>query len=227
MAATARRTGRPHTAVLSRELIVETALRLLDERGEHGAGMRDIARELGVRPSALYNHVKGKEDVVDGIRELVSDRFDISGFGVLPWDRAVERWARSYLGSFAAHPPTIALLGVQPLATGSRTSRMYDTVCAGLIEAGWPEGRAMQIVVALECFILGSALDHAAPDDMLDPGEDPHVPVFRAAYDARDRELDGRRPAEASFELGLRAMLTGLRAEFEALGGGRDPRPAS
>ena len=102
MAATARRTGRPHTAALSRELIVETALRLLDERGEHGAGMRDIARELGVRPSALYNHVKGKEDVVDGIRELVSDRFDISGFGVLPWDRAVERWARSYLGSFAA-----------------------------------------------------------------------------------------------------------------------------
>lgn len=217
MAASTRRTGRPSVAVLSRQLILETALRLIDERGERGAGMRDLARELGVQPSALYNHVKGREDVIDGIRELVSDRFDVSGFGSLPWDSAIERWARSYFYSFAAHPPTIALLAVQPLAEGSRTSRMYDAVCAGLVEAGWPEDNVMKVVVTLECFILGSALDHAAPDDMLDPGKDPEVPVFRASYDARLAVVGSGHQAEATFEFGLKAMLAGLKASYDEL----------
>src|SRR5690606_6509908 len=107
MALSTRGLGRPRQAVLSRELILHTALRLVDERGENGAGIRDIARELGVRPSALYNHIKGQDDLIDGIRELVSDRIDVSAFGVAPWDEAARQWARSYRSAFAAHPPTI------------------------------------------------------------------------------------------------------------------------
>lgn len=214
-----RRAGRPRQRVLSRDLILETGLRLLDERGEHGAGIRDIARELGVRPSALYNHISGQEDLVGGIRELVSDRIDVSGFGPLPWDEAVRRWADSYRRAFAAHPPTIALLAVRPLVPGSRTSRMYDAVSEGLIDAGWPRERVLSVIVALECFILGAALDHVAPPDMLHPGEDPAAPSFRAVYEARARELDGASPSEAAFRLGLEAMLAGLGAELAALRG--------
>lgn len=212
-----RSSGRPRAAVLTRELILRTALRLLDERGEQGAGMRDLARELSVRPSALYNHVSGYDDLLDGVRELVSDRIDVSGFGELQWDAAIDQWARSYRSAFAAHPPTIALMAVRPLLPGTRTGRMYDAVCRGLIEAGWPESQVLPVIVALECFILGAALDDTAPIDMLDPGSDPDVPHFRLAYDARAAELDDAQPSDASFELGLAAMLTGLRAQFEAL----------
>ena len=80
----ARKSGRPRVAVLSRDLILETALKLLDERGEQGAGIRDIARALEVRPSALYNHISGQDDIIAGIRELVSDRTGaLSPFGEL------------------------------------------------------------------------------------------------------------------------------------------------
>lgn len=232
MALSTRGLGRPREAVLNRELILQTALRLLDERGERGSGMRDIARELGVRPSALYNHIGGRDELIDGIRELVSDRIDVSGFGTMPWDEAVRHWARSYRIAFAAHPPTIALLAVRPLVPESRTSRMYDAVCGGLAAAGWPIDRVLTVVVALENFILGSALDATARDDMLDPGDDAGVPRFRAAFDARERRLAGAqivsgepsdsgalpagsaRPADAAFDLGLEAMIAGLREEY-------------
>ncbi|KIP52626.1 TetR/AcrR family transcriptional regulator [Leucobacter komagatae] len=211
-----RRSGRPTTAVLTRGLILETALRLLDERGESGASLRLIARELGVRPSALYNHIGGQDDLISGIRELVSDRIDVSGFAELRWDDALERWARSYRNAFAAHPPTIALLGVLPIATGTRTSQMYEVVCGGLIAAGWPESEVLTTIVAVECFILGAALDHTAPDDMLNPGVDPDAPTFSAAYDAARSAAGAERPTDISFEIGLSAMLTGLRARHAA-----------
>ena len=219
MASATRGTGRPRQAVLTRDLIMRTALRLLDERGEQGAGIRDIARELGVRPSALYNHIGGQEDLTSGIRELVSDRIDVSGFGEMPWEDAVKRWAWSYRRAFAAHPPTIAILAVRPLVPRSRTSRMYDAVCRGFIDAGWPEHEALTAIVALECFILGGALDDTAPDDMLDPGDDDENPAFRTAYAARATALGGQRSAEVTFGVGLEAMIAGLRSRLQAVDG--------
>lgn len=217
----ARKSGRPRVAVLSRDLILETALKLLDERGEQGAGIRDIARALEVRPSALYNHISGQDDIIAGIRELVSDRIDVSGFGTLSWDDAVRRWAWSYRSAFSAHPPTIAIMVVTPLASRSRTSQMYEVVCKGLIEAGWPERMVLSLIVSLECFILGAALDHVAPDNMMDPGEDETAPSFVAAYTARASGLPSAeaRPTDTMFEMGLEAMLAGLTVTFQQLKG--------
>ncbi|MCA0345968.1 MAG: TetR/AcrR family transcriptional regulator [Actinobacteria bacterium] len=215
----ARKSGRPRVAVLSREMILETALKLLDERGEQGAGIRDIARALEVRPSALYNHISGQDDIIAGIRELVSDRIDVSGFGTLSWDEAVRRWAWSYRSAFAAHPPTIAIMVITPLASKSRTSQMYEAVCKGLIEAGWPEPMVLNLIVSLECFILGAALDHVAPDDMMNPGEDETAPHFVAAYAARQPGPTHDRPTDAVFETGLEAMLAGLTATYQQLKG--------
>lgn len=214
-----RRAGRPRTPLLSRELIIETAIRLLNERGEAGAGMREVARELGVRPSALYNHVAGRDDLIGGIRELISDRIDVACFDELSWDVALIRWADSYRAVFAAHPPTIALLATTPLTADSRTSFMYDAVVRALLQAGWPEDRALTVIVAIESFLLGAALDAAADPDMLDPGDRDDVREFAAAFAARRRALAaaGSGPADAAYRLGIDAIVVGLRAEFAAL----------
>ncbi|UOR01019.1 TetR/AcrR family transcriptional regulator C-terminal domain-containing protein [Leucobacter allii] len=214
-----RGAGRPKRRVLSRRLILETGLRLMDAHGVDRAGMRAIADELGVRPSSLYNHVAGTADLIAGVRELISDRIDTGVFAAAPWDAALEAWARSYRSAFAAHPPTIALLAVTPLAERSDTTRMYDAVVAGLVRAGWPPERVLTVIVALESFILGSALDYEAADDMFEPGPRADVPAFTAAYRARERALaaSGTRPADAAFELGLRALVSGFRAEHAAL----------
>ena len=214
-----RRAGRPRQRVLSPRLIHETALRLINRHGVEGASMRAIASELGVRPSSLYNHVAGQAELIAGVRDLVSERIPTAPFAELPWDEALEQWALGYRLAFASHPPTIALLAVQPLNPESATSFMYDTVAAALVRAGWPEERALSVIVAFECFILGAALDLAADPTMLDPGRRTDVPAFSAVYRARRDALAATdtSPADDAFTIGLRAMLAGLRAEFARL----------
>lgn len=212
-----RRVGRPTSPVLSRQIIAAAALDLLDESGDAGFTLARLASRLRVRPSALYNHVSGKEDIIAGVRELVSDRIDTSAFGVAPWDEAVKVWARSYRRAFAAHPPTIALLATLPLTGAARTVTMYERVAEGFRDAGWPEGEMLSVVVALESFILGSALDAVAPDDMFDPAEfEPEVPVLAQAYAARARARRTVPIAEATFELGLDAFVDGLTRRLES-----------
>lgn len=217
-AAPKRRVGRPKQRVLSRRLILETGLALIDEHGAEGAGMRAIAKRLGVRPSALYNHVSGQAELIAGMRELVSDRISTAAFDSLPWDEALEQWARDYRVAFAAHPSTIALLAVIPLEGAGATILMYDRVVEAMVRAGWEKHKVLVAIVALESFILGSALDSAAPDDMMKPDADAAAPSFAAAYAARASALHerGQRPADASFELGLRALVAGFKAEFDA-----------
>ena len=216
-----RRAGRPRTGILSRRLILETGLRLIDERGPHGAGMRAIAQELGVRPSALYNHVDGQPALVAGVRELISERIPTDMFADQRWDAALESWAHHYREAFAAHPPTIALLAVLPLSEDSITTSMYEVVIASLARAGWPADRRLEVLVTIEAFILGAALDLAAEDDMMNPGPRTDVPAYTEAYRSRAELLarTGERAADRSFALGLRALLTGLRAELRELRG--------
>jgi AcrR family transcriptional regulator len=212
----ARRVGRPRTTVLTRDLIAHAALRLLDESGADGFTMARLAQALRVRPSALYNHVDGKEDVIASVRELISDRIDVSAFETEPWDAAMLAWAHSYLVAFATHPPTIALLATLPLSGALRTMRMYDTVVTAMVRAGWPEHEVLPTMIAVESFILGSALDAIAPADMFDPaGAEEDVPAFASAYRARAGALGTTPPATAAFETGLSALLDGLRARYE------------
>lgn len=216
----ARRVGRPTTTVLTRDLIAEAALRLLDEGGSDGFTMARLAQALRVRPSALYNHVDGKEDVIAGIRELISDRIDVSAFAAEPWDAAMLHWAYSYRVAFAGHPPTIAMLATMPLRGAVRTMRMYETVVAAMVAAGWPEEEVLPTIVAVESFILGSALDAVAPGDMFDPsGAEAEVPAFAAAYRARARAVGAAPPADGAFAVGLHAVLDGLRLRFAEVAG--------
>ncbi|UOR01022.1 TetR/AcrR family transcriptional regulator [Leucobacter allii] len=213
-----RRVGRPSEQVLSRVLIVEAALALIDEHGAQGFGMRDIARSLGVRPSALYNHVENKDDIYRGIRELIGERITWDGLDDAPWDVALAAWAREYRAAFAAHPPTVALLAVMPISPTSSVSVAYDRVVHALGRGGWGRGEALNVLVALESFILGSALDAAAAPDMMDPGERDDVPEFSAAYREREELVrsTGASPADQAFETGLQLILDGLRTAAAA-----------
>ncbi|WP_433349040.1 TetR/AcrR family transcriptional regulator [Microtetraspora malaysiensis] len=221
-----RRAGRPATPVLSREIIARAALGLIDDAGADGFSLAALAKRLGVRPSSFYNHVDGKDDILAAVRELVSDSIDASMFARLPWDEALIVWAHGYRDTFAAHPPAISLLATLPITGALRTLRMYDQVVSGLERGGWPGEMIIPVMVSVESFILGSALDMVAPPDMFDSGPlSSEAPSFAAAVRARDAAAaaNGRPPADLSFEVGLAAIVDGLRCTLLALGG--PPRP--
>ncbi|MGW4821312.1 TetR/AcrR family transcriptional regulator [Streptomyces sp. NPDC004227] len=198
-------------------MIVRGALDLIDEVGAEGFSIALLARRLRVRPSSLYNHVKGKDDILAGVRELVADPIDAKVFDTLPWDEALVSWARLYRAAFAAHPQTISLLATMPVSGAHRTLRMYESVVGGLERGGWPTASVIPVMVGVESFILGSALDLVAPAAMFDPGPDsPQVPRFTAAVHARDEvsAARGRPAADLAFEVALAALVDGLRARL-------------
>jgi AcrR family transcriptional regulator len=59
--------ARPLTALISREAIIEAALRLVDEHGMAGLSIRRIAAELGVDGSSLYHYFASKDDILDAV----------------------------------------------------------------------------------------------------------------------------------------------------------------
>lgn len=195
--------------MLDREKILVAALRLLNSVGPEKFSMSVLASELGVKPPALYHHVKNKQALLSGMRELVSASIDVSGFRTLPWRAAVERWARSYRAAFSAHPNAIALLATEPITGSTGTLGMYECVVQGFLVAGWKPAQVMADMTVLESFILGSALDVVAPVDMYEPGDDAsQTPGLVGVLRASAAEEGSR--ADLAFEVGLGVMIDGL-----------------
>ncbi len=211
-AAGRRRRGRPSAAVLSRGGITAAAMALVDARGPRSLTMAALADQLGVAPSALYNHVATKDELLGWLQDDVNSEIDVSAFAAGPWDGAVAAWARSYRSAYAQHAALVPLIATARVAGAEHTVAMYERVAAGLAGAGWPPHLVADVIVAVESFVLGSALDVSAPTDILEPGSlAPGAPALSAAVAARtDHD-----PALVAFELGLTALVDGLAARLD------------
>lgn len=209
-----RRAGRPTAAVLDQAGITLAALRLISKNGYDGLTMAALARSLNVAPSALYNHVASKHDVLMLVEDHLAAMVDVSAFGSDPWEDAVRQWAWSYRDVFSQHTPLIPVIAVLPVADAPKTLAMYEAVTAGFREAGFPEERIISAIVALEAFIFGAAYDVNAPEDIFDAGSlAGQTPNFTSAVD-RLAEQGHDRPADVAFSLGLEALISGFAALF-------------
>ncbi|MET8754779.1 TetR/AcrR family transcriptional regulator C-terminal domain-containing protein [Streptomyces sp. NPDC004667] len=193
--------ARPRTPLLDRERIAAAALQLVAEQGEFS--VPQVARALGVQTASLYHHVDGRAGVVELIRERVCAAIDDAALEVEPWDRALERWARSYRAAFAAYPRAIPLLMTTPVRA-PKVLAQYERAVALLRAAGFPEERVMPLLTGLENLILGSALDLAAPEAMWEPSA--RTPLLASALAA-----GGPHRADTAFDLALAAFLTYAR----------------
>ncbi|XAS67492.1 TetR/AcrR family transcriptional regulator [Micrococcaceae bacterium Sec5.7] len=207
-----RRAGRPAAAVLDQAGITAAALQLIGKNGYDGLTMAALARSLNVAPSALYNHVESKRDVLLLVEDHLAALVDVSAFREMPWDEAVRKWAWSYRDVFAEHTPLIPVIAVLPVTDAPQTLAMYETVSAGFREAGFPDERIVSAIVALESFIFGSAYDVTAPADIFDSGTmADSTPNFTGAVRSL-AEQGHEKPADVAFTLGLEALIAGLGA---------------
>ena len=206
--------GRPHTPLVDRDRIADAALRLTDRRGDFT--ILDLARALKVTPAAIYHHVDGRAGIIALLRQKMAGTVDASGFGQLPWDQALCRWAASYRDTFAAHPGTIGMLAAEPVADPA-VQAQYERAVTALQDAGFPGHTALAVITAVESFVLGSALDLAAPPVMVADVDAAATPRLAAAAAATP---SGRARADQAFQLGLDALITGLRHRLGQAGNG-------
>jgi len=205
-----RRVGRPAKAVLTRARIGSAALELVDATGDFT--LPELARRLGVQTASLYHHVDGRAGIIEVLREQVSDAMDAIALEDGPWDLALARYFRSYRQVFATHPRVVPLLTTATVRS-EKVIRAYDRMVARLGEAGIPAERAMRILTALDNFVIGSALDLAAPDVMWEVPDDVEAPALSAALAAQPTN---RKRADEAFEEGLTRLLASVTAEYGA-----------
>jgi len=93
---------------LSRERIIQAALQIMDHEGLDAVTMRRVAREVGVEAMSLYHHVRGKEDLLDGICTHVMRDFRYPDED-RPWIEVVRDGAREWRRVVRNHPNGIPL----------------------------------------------------------------------------------------------------------------------
>lgn len=209
-----RRAGRPSTVLLTRQRVLDAAFALADEPGGDFS-VTAIARRLGVQPPAIYNYFANKIDIIAGMRGELSRRLDSSGFDTQPWYEAVIPWAREYLEALGQHPGIIATLATLPIDSEPESIAEYECITASLRRDGYPEQHIVPALVAIESFIIGSALDALTPEDNMSPARAPEeaptlLQTERTARDAAGAE--GLTMARSIFEFGLEALIAGLRS---------------
>ena len=201
-----RRVGRPRRPVLDRRRIGEAALALVDETGSFT--LPELARRLGVQTPSLYHHVDGRAGIVELLREQVGLSMDAGQLDRRPWDAALRGFFRSYRAGFAAHPRVVPLLTSSAIRSPDVLAA-YEKMLVLLGEVGVPRGEAMAILTACENFVIGSALDLAAPDVMWELPDDVDAPHLAAAL-AEQSGPDHR--ADNAFEFGLSTLLASIAA---------------
>jgi AcrR family transcriptional regulator len=206
--------GRPSKPMLSRAIIARAALETVDEHGADGLTMRALAERLGVKAASLYNHLAGKDDLLDALSELVNQEIDLTPLGGDDWHAGIDAYARGYRAVFLRHPNTIALLARRRVEADLQL-RGYDALLGTLIRAGLTPADAAEAAAALDYLVLGSALETFTAGFTRPPsGYRPQFPALATSLEAaalRDRGAPGL--DDRGFDLALRLLLAGLRAD--------------
>jgi len=206
---------------MTRELVLATALELIDADGVEGLSMRRLGRALGRDPMTLYRHAANKMALLDGVAELVLSQLTVDPNDP-DWVGQLRQVARDYRGLALAHPKVVPLLVTRPLATplGLRprgTLRPLEEVLTLLTRAGFSGPDALHIYRALFGFLYGHVLNELQEvvenpeetDDLLRLGLHRlpirEFPLLRSLAPVL-ASYDG--PAE--LESGLDILLTGL-----------------
>jgi AcrR family transcriptional regulator len=194
--------ARPRVPLLSADRIADAAIELVDSGDAFGVNA--LARRLGVTPSSLYNHVDGR----DGIIELMRGRLGARYLAELPsgaWDDVVIGTMRGMRRLYAEHPNVVPLL-VGKTITDDTVIASYDALATALVEGGFPDEEVLAVVAVLDSFALGFGLDLASPDEIWQPQGETRS-LGRLVADAER----GRPRSDHAFELGLELLIDSLR----------------
>ena len=143
-------------APLTRERVLRAAISLADEGGIDSLTMRGLGRSLGVEAMSLYNHVANKDDLLDGMVDVVVGDIVVPPTGT-PWRSALRARCISAHETLLAHP-WAALLITSRLAIGPGMTRYLDATLGRLREGGFSIDGALDAWNAVDSHLYGFTL---------------------------------------------------------------------
>jgi TetR/AcrR family transcriptional regulator, tetracycline repressor protein len=195
---------------LERNLIVREAIKLLDEKGLPGLSLRTLADRLGVQVSALYWHVRNKQELLDYMVGAIAEA-DLGGTAEPRPGQSWQDWfterARAMRHSMLAHRDGALL------AAGARppTARLDATerVLKMLTDNGFAPTDAFYALLTLGQYVSGFVTDEERNARRPAPGEAPEVDRFPTLLAAAPTGPD----YDKMFEFGLAVLIAGMEAQ--------------
>jgi AcrR family transcriptional regulator len=126
---------------------------LADERGIDAVTMRELGRWLGVEAASLYNHVDGKDDLLNGMVDLAMSEIEVPSDGV-GWKEAMRRRAISARDLFSHHRWASGLIDSRA-RTGPSSLSYVDRLLGVLIRGGFSPAAAANALLVLDSYIYG------------------------------------------------------------------------
>ena len=140
---------------LSSARVLQAAVALADEAGLEAFSMRGLAQELGVVPMALYKHVANKEQLLDGMVDIVFSEIELPS-GDLDWGSAMRRRAISTREALKRHGWAIGMM--ESRHPGPANLRNHNAVMGCLRKAGFSFKMAIHAYSVQDAYIYGFAL---------------------------------------------------------------------
>ncbi|MFI0407733.1 TetR/AcrR family transcriptional regulator [Actinomadura sp. 3N508] len=216
---------------LTRELIVDAAIRVLDAEGLEAATMRRVAQELGTGAASLYAHVSGREE----LRELMLDR--VAGEVRLPvpdparWQEQLKELALETRRVLTSHRD-IAQVSIGLIPTGPNLLAVAEAQLALMRAGGVPPKIAALAVDTLGMFVDADAIEGTIYSAKLSGGAEAIEKFHRYLGEIRDffkalpadrypnvtamaQELTSE-GGDARFEFGLDILLRGIASYVDA-----------
>lgn len=209
-------------APLSREGVLRAAVALADKSGIASLTMRRLGEAVGVEAMSLYNHVANKDDLLDGMIDVVFGEIDLPPDDT-DWKTAMRQRGISVREVLSRHRWAIGLMESRT-TPGPANLRHHDAVIGSLRNAGFSIELAAHAYSALDSYIYGFAMQEPSlPFDtpqqaaevaqaimaQLPAGEYPHLTelttqhVLKPGYDYANE-----------FEYGLDLILDGLERDM-------------
>ena len=195
---------------------MRAAIDLADEQGIGAVTMRAVAARLGVEAMSLYNHVKNKDEMLDGMIDLVVEEIDLPA-DTDDWREAMRCRAVSAHEAFARHLWAPTLIDSRE-TSGPARLRYFDWVLGTLVRAGFSYEGASRCFSVLDSYIYGFgrqqfnlSVEGIPPEVMAEMFRaavpaDVYPYLHRMATEAMETGYD----AEADFDFGLEVILDGL-----------------
>jgi AcrR family transcriptional regulator len=146
----------PTRAPLSRERVIVEAVALADENGIAALTMRRLADRLLVEPMSLYHHVANKDEILDGMVDIVFREIDLPSPDA-DWKTAMRSRAASARAALRRHPWAVGRMESRS-NPGPATLRHHDAVIGCLRHAGFTVPLAAHAFSAIDSYVYGFAM---------------------------------------------------------------------
>lgn len=200
---------------LTRERVLRAAVALADKDGLESVSMRRLGQALRVEAMSLYKHVVNKDDLLDGMADLVVGDFEVPGSG--EWKTTLRRSTESAHEVLVRHPWASSLIESRQ-SVGPCRLRYLEAVIGVLTSAGFAMPMVLRAILVIDSYTYGFVLQELAwpftPERMpeaaagfaraLPGGEHPNV---RAMAEMVSSVPEG---VPVDFAFGLELILDGL-----------------